>query len=130
MSKKKTVKAPGVHQEVKPSLVQQGKPTLAQQAQATVQDQSANFMVIMAEAEAGKIWGEIKDRPIEMFALPGQQVQMHCRPVPVDPARLFLLPTSTAVLPSLEAAIGNRYAVELADKYIIVTRAPVSFTKK
>lgn len=86
------------------------------------QTQSEFFESTMADTEAGKIWSEIKDKNISMFALPGQKVQMHCQPVTVDPARLFLKTTSSAVLPSLEMAIGSNYTVELADKFVIVTR--------
>lgn len=80
--------------------------------------------------EAGAIWGEIKDLAIEMFALPGQVVSMHCMPVPADPSKLFLLTQSTAVLPSLEVAINknakgvyeHRFDVQQAERFVIVSR--------
>jgi hypothetical protein len=74
------------------------------------------------KTEAQKIWDEIKDRPIEMFGLPGQVVAMHAVPVTVEPTKLYLVTRSTATLPSLEAAIGDKYTVELADKFVIVAR--------
>lgn len=83
-------------------------------------------------SEADKIWSEIRFRPIEMFALPNQVVEQHCTPFAADPNKLFLTTRSTAVLPSLEAACGKDFVVELADKFIIVTRsvAPPTPPKK
>lgn len=99
------------------------------------------------KSEAEKIWEEIQLLPIEMFALPNQVVAQHCDPLPfaIDPNRLFLFTRSTATLPSLEATLDaysvllkkqatemakrghvievKEYKVELADKYVIVSRA-------
>lgn len=78
---------------------------------------------VMGETESGKIWSEIKDKTIEMFALPNQKVHQYCQPKPVDPTKLYLESTATSVLPALEAALGKDYNVELANRFIIVTRA-------
>lgn len=80
--------------------------------------------------EAGTVWNEIKDMAIEMFALPGQVVAMHCTPVPADPTKLFLLTQSTAVLPSLEVAINknakglyeHRFDCQQVERFVVVTR--------
>lgn len=114
MSKKKTVK----------------EPTLAQQAQVELQAKAAQAVVAMTGTEAGVIWDEIKDRNIDMFALPDQKIHMHAAPVSIEPSKLYLVTTSSSVLPSLETAIGKRYTVDLADKYVIVSRAVVPLTKK
>jgi len=74
------------------------------------------------KTEADKMWDEIKDLPIEMFALPNQTVAQHCSPVPVDPAKLYLVMRSTAVLPSLEVSIQKGFNVEMADRFAVVTR--------
>ena len=74
--------------------------------------------------EAQKIWNEIKDLQIQMFGLPEQSVSHHCTPVTVEPSKLYLVTRSSATLPSLETAIGSRFVVELADKFVIVSRAP------
>jgi hypothetical protein len=84
----------------------------------------------MEGTEAGAIWGEIKDKSIEMFALPNQVVSMHVHPVFVDPGKLYLTLNSTATLPSLEVAIGSKYTVELADKFCIVARAVAPLSAK
>jgi hypothetical protein len=76
------------------------------------------------KTEAEKIWDEIKNRPIQMFGLPEQVVFQHCTFVKVEPSSLYVVVRSTATLPSLEAAIGPNYVVELADKFVIVKRAP------
>lgn len=74
--------------------------------------------------EAEKMWNEIKDKSIEMFGLPDQVIAMHCGVVTVDPSVLYLTVRSSAVLPSLEAAISPAFTVEMADKYVLVKRAP------
>ena len=86
---------------------------------------------LLSDSEAGKIWNEIKDKNIAMFALPGQKVSDYCKPAIVEPSKLYLLTTATSVLPSLEEAIGKEFVVEALDKYTVVSRAPTfPFTKK
>lgn len=102
--------------------------TKAQEAQKTQAAKDAATASAMQDTVAGDIWKEIKDRTIEMFALPGQIVSMHCHPVPIEPSKLYLMPNSTAVLPSLEAAVGKGYTVESADRFIVVARATPSLT--
>lgn len=77
----------------------------------------------LGDTEANKIWKEIKDSPIAMFGLPNQVVSQYCVPTPVDPTRLFLMLTASAVLPSLEFAISPKYTVELTGKYVVVVPA-------
>lgn len=113
MSKKKTTKAI----------------TLAQQAQVIQSNLDQKNADSMTGTVAGEIWKEIKDRNIEMFALPDQVVHMHCHPVAVDPSKLYLLTNSSAVLPSLEVAVGKNYVVELANKFVVVSRAIVPFKR-
>lgn len=79
---------------------------------------------LIAGTEAGKIWSEIKDREIQMFALPGQRVSDYCKPTFVEPSRLYLLTTASSTLPSLEEALSKEYVVELVDKYTVVSRKP------
>ncbi len=101
------------------------EPTLAQQAAAAQQNKDDETVKKLQSTEAGDIWNEIKDKPIEMFALPGQQVHMHVHPVNIEPSKLYLVLNSTSVLPSLETAIGKDYVVELINKYVSVSRAVV-----
>lgn len=86
----------------------------------------APMVPVAAVPEAEKIWNEIKDKEIEMFALPNQTVSQHCTPFPVEPSKLYLTIRSSAVLPSLEAACGSGYVVEMADRFVIVKRAEPS----
>lgn len=81
------------------------------------------------KTEADKIWDEIKDKKIDMFALPDQIVSQYCDPAIVEPSKLYLRTTASSTLPSLEAAIGKNYAVELVDKYVVVSRVKTSLTK-
>lgn len=86
--------------------------------------------VVPTKTEAEKIWEEIKSLPIQMFGLPSQVVANHCTFVPIEPSKLYVSIRSTATLPSLEAAVAPKFVVELADKWVIVTRAPEPVGKK
>lgn len=99
------------------------EPTLAQLAAAKQEAKDQQTAAAMKATTAGQIWNEINGLSIEMFALPNQFVNMHCHPVFIDDTKLHLIANSSAVLPSLEVAIGNRYTVELVDKYLVVARA-------
>lgn len=79
-------------------------------------------VVVRTEAEA--IWDEIKHRAILMFGLPDQTIAQHCTFVRVEPSALYVTIRSSATLPSLEAAVAPDFIVELADKFVIVKRAP------
>lgn len=114
MNKKKTVK----------------DPTLVQQAVAKQQELDSKNVNLMEGTVAGEIWNEIKDKKIEMFALPDQFVCMHCHPVVIEPSKLYLLTNSSAVLPSLETAIGSGYSVEKLDKFVAVSKVAVPLTKR
>lgn len=98
-------------------------PAVQQQAPAAPPTYVSPPVAMPAMAESARIWEEIRYRPIEMFALPNQIVEQHCTPFPVDPNRLYLTVRSTATLPSLEASCGKEFVVELADRFIIITRA-------
>jgi len=108
----------------KVNKVNKVKNTLAQQVTLNQQEQDAKVASELAGTIAGQLWEEIKEKSIEIFALPDQQVQMHCHPVNIEPNKLYLVTKSLAVLPSLEVALGKNYVVELLDKYITVSRTP------
>ena len=72
--------------------------------------------------EADKIWNEVKDKQIEMFALPDQVVSMYVKPVTIDPSKLFLLSSASSVLPALELVLEKKFTVEKVDRFIVVTR--------
>lgn len=80
-------------------------------------------------SESDKMWAEIKELPIEMFALPDQRVKHHAQRVKVTPNEVHLKLKSTAVVASLEFALAasrvRRYTVEVAEGYVIVRSAPL-----
>lgn len=98
------------------------EPTLAQQKAAEMQAKDTATAESIKNTVAGQIWNEVKEKDIEMFALPGQKVYMHVHPVEVEPSKLYLTLNSSAVLPSLEVALGNKYFVELVDRFVVVAR--------
>jgi hypothetical protein len=75
-----------------------------------------------------KIWAEIQNLPIEMFALPGQVVRQHTQRFLASPDAVYLKLQSPAVVVSLEATLasfGKRYAMEVAEGgYVVVKYAP------
>jgi len=74
--------------------------------------------------EADKIWDEIKDKNIDMFALPNQTVKDHVQKLKVPGASgLYVKLVSSAVLASLETALKG-FVVESAKKYVIIKRKP------
>lgn len=77
---------------------------------------------------AAQIWEQIKEKPVNMFALPGQKVENFCKPAVVEPSKCYLVLTSTAgsLLPALEESLGSAFTVELAGKYIVVAHAAPS----
>ena len=74
-----------------------------------------------AQTVPEKIWADIKDKPIEMFALPGQTPAKFCTPIMVEPTKLYLTSTVSSVLPALETAFSKTYDVELVDRYIVLS---------
>lgn len=75
-------------------------------------------------SEADKIWSEISNVPLEMFSLPDQTVSKYCKPVAIEPTKLYVTASVQAVVPALEAALGKRFTVEQAQKFIIIARKP------
>lgn len=73
-------------------------------------------------SDADSIWEEIKDKKIEIFSLPSQTVSLHCKPVKVEPTKLYLVANATSLLPILETALGESFSIDRFDKYITVER--------
>lgn len=74
--------------------------------------------------EADRMWAEIKNKPISLFALAGKRVCDYCSPHPIEPSKLFLTAKASSLLPELEAVIGPAYVCEKQDRFIVVSRAP------
>jgi hypothetical protein len=81
--------------------------------------------------KADSIWEKIKDQPIEMFALPGQTVSMHCKRVNIDPNEVHLILKSTAALPALEGVLrgvklgdNEMFDISQAAHYTVVKIVP------
>lgn len=73
-------------------------------------------------SESDKIWNEIKDLPLDLYALSGQTVSDHTTKMKLPGEKLYLTPASSAVLPALESVLQSKFDVEMADKYIVVQR--------
>ena len=69
---------------------------------------------------AEKIWFDIKDKPINMFALKNQTPAKYCQPLFIEPNRLYLTFSIGSVLPALETAFGE-YNIEMSGQFIFVS---------
>jgi hypothetical protein len=72
---------------------------------------------------ADKIWADIKDVELGLFALEGQSVSKYCTPILVEPFHLYLSNNKGigAVLPAMEEALFKKYDVEMQDRFIVVS---------
>jgi hypothetical protein len=68
------------------------------------------------------LWLELKDKVLDIFALPGQTVETYFKPVPVEPTKLYLTYSVSSALPALETALGSAFKVELVNKYVVVSK--------
>jgi hypothetical protein len=72
--------------------------------------------------QAQQIWNEIQNKQLELFALPAQLVSKYFTPVSVEPSRLYLDNKGVgATIPALETALGSKFAVELMDRFVVVS---------
>lgn len=72
--------------------------------------------------EPNKIWDEIKDKELEIFALPNQKVKDHAEPLNIPGVEhLYVKLASSAVLASLETCLKD-FEFEQTEKYVIIKR--------
>jgi len=102
----------------------------AAKAQEELQAKKATVEAALEGTEAGAIWNEIKDKDLEMFALPEQKIHQHAAPTVVEPSKLYLLTKASAALPAIETAVGKKYNVERVDRYVVVSRVVIPITQK
>lgn len=81
-----------------------------------------NKVVAPQKQEWEKIWAEIKDKKMEIFSLPAQPISKYCKPILVNPQKLYLTSTVSAVLPALESTLAPKYNVDRDGSMIVVTR--------
>lgn len=88
-----------------------------------------NEKKVMIEADSEKMWKEISNLPIDVFAVQDQVVANYVTKIDLPGSELYIKMTSTAVLPALEATISNmkytrgkKYEIEPAQAYTIIRR--------
>lgn len=72
--------------------------------------------------ESKKMWEEVKDVQLNMFALPDQKVSQYCQEVTVEPGKLYVLIKVSSVLTALEDALGKKFNIQPVGKYVVITR--------
>jgi hypothetical protein len=77
------------------------------------------------------IWEKIKNLPLDVFALPGQEVHSYVERIKVLPDAVHLRLKSTAVLPAIEQALslvklpqGEMFDMSPAGPYTVITIIP------
>lgn len=75
------------------------------------------------KTKADKIWENIKDMNLDLFALPGQKVSMHAKRIPIHDEFVHLKLSSQAVLAALESVLGSKYLVEPGEQYVVVKQS-------
>lgn len=85
----------------------------------------------VVKSDSEKIWDEIKNVRLEIFALPNQFVHTYYKPMIIDPVKLHLtgLTKASSVLPALESALYPKYLIEQIDRFIVITLAPAQIKK-
>jgi hypothetical protein len=93
------------------------------------------------KTRASELWDQIKDLPIDIFALPNQTVKDHARREEgmdkIFPDDVYLILRSAAAFPALEEALGNaqarrmvkiakseRFEISQQNKYIVIKVIP------
>lgn len=76
------------------------------------------------KSEGDKIWDEIQNLRINMYALANQRVKQHVKRIGAAvPDSLFLKLNSSAVIVGLEEILDpDKYTIEQAEGYVIVKR--------
>ena len=63
--------------------------------------------------KADVLWGELRNLPIEMFALPNQRLEDHLIRVNGIPSVLYLRTKSAAALPALEVLLNKQVIIRV-----------------
>lgn len=84
---------------------------------------------IMVEAESEKMWKEISNLHIDVYAVQNQSVSNYVTKINLPGSELYVKLSSTAVLPALEATLSNmvytrgkKYEIEPAQAYTVIRR--------
>lgn len=110
---------------VKKQVNKVSKHTDTKEVKKSATDQVLSPEILPTKTVAQKIWDDIKDKPLDMFGVPGLTAVKYCQPIPVDPNKLYLGFTVSAVLPALELAYKGKYEVELVDRFIVLSHKKV-----
>jgi len=73
-----------------------------------------------------KMWNQIQNLKIDMFALPNQFVSNYCKFVNIDSEKLYLTVSPSSALPALEAALVQAYGpdkfdISMTEKFVVLT---------
>lgn len=77
---------------------------------------------IVQKTAADKLWDEIKDLDVQMFALPPQKLASYAKRIDLDPGIVHVQLSIEAALPIIETTLGVKYAVTRHDKFVTISR--------
>lgn len=94
----------------------------------SVKVESVKVESVKVETESDKIWNEISNLPINVFAI-GGVVADYVKKIELPGAELYLKLGSSAVLPALETTLSNpnitrnkKYSIQTGEGYYVVSR--------
>ncbi len=79
-------------------------------------------MSVELSGEAAKIWEEIRYIELDLFGLPEQTVEKHCKPVPVGQNELYVTIAVQAAYAALDVAVSKNFDIEPVGKWYILKR--------
>lgn len=88
----------------------------------TITEVPVQAVKVVSATQSDLLWEALKNKEISMFALPAKKVFEVFQRVNVDVDKLYLISAISSSLPALENAIGKDYIVEVAYKYITVSK--------
>ena len=77
----------------------------------------------MVKMNGQELWDTIKNKNIDVYAIV-KKVSDYCEFIAIDPNKCYLTTKASAVLPALEAALGDEYICSTVEKYILVEKKP------
>jgi hypothetical protein len=84
--------------------------------------------VVQKPSEGDRIWAEIKNVQVSLFALPAKPLSSYCKQIQLDPKQCFLTfdARQASVIPAMEAVLAPKFDIQMLDnRYIVVSRKPL-----
>ncbi len=81
-----------------------------------------NNMSVELSGEAAKIWEEIRYVELDLFGLPDQTVEKHCKPAAIASDVLYVTIDVSAAFAALDVALSKNFTIESVSKWYTIAR--------